>query len=367
MGMVDGFLLFTIVDVWRMILPLGLTLILFMTELFGLWQKDGHFGTISEMLNPLVFRLTLGLLIFSGIIGFLVPSILGYSLPESHIAGGPWGYEEILAFLIGGLCLWRSRQQDRAGWHLRLLWIGCAAVMFVGAGVFWVGRWDAMTHAGHIPEGWFVPDVHRVNWMRVTPKVFHLLFAGLAAGGVVVTLLGLKGWRETGTESASDFMAASDPSIIRYGIGWILMGLVPQIFIGSWLFLILGEVPRGDLIAGTGFSSLIFFVSVTAALLALVLLNASFMVPQVRGLVWGGLGCVMVTLVLMGLIRYMVFLATLQSRRIPIAIGAVTPFDLLTILILLALLGAALGQWCVTPASFSSYPGQRLDKRFLAN
>jgi hypothetical protein len=119
--------------------------------------------------------------------------------------------------------------------------------------------------------------------------------------------------------------------------------------IGPWLFLVLGKVPRADLIDGAGFASALFFVSVTAALVALVLLNASFMVPHVKGLVWGGLISVVITLVLMGIIRYEMFLATLHSKGVPIAIGSVTPFHLLTVLILMGLVGAILVRWCVTP------------------
>jgi hypothetical protein len=380
--MVNGFLLFTIVDVWRMILPLGLTLIVFMTGILDKWLREAHFQTIGEALGPLVLRLTLVLAVFSGLTGLLVPSMLGYALPISHLAGGPWGYEEIVAFLLGTLCLWRSRQEDRSGMHLRLLWVGGAALFFSGAGVVWVARWDAMAHAGHVSAEWFALEFPPVEWMRVVPKLFHLVFSGLAAGGIVVTLYGLSGGRGPALGSLAGFYPTLSPSIIRYGIGWILAGVVPQIFIGPWLFLVLGEGPRAHLIDGAGFSSLIFFVSVTAALLALVFLNASFMVPHVKGLVWAGLLCVMTTLVGMGIIRYLVFFETLQAERIPIAIGTVTTFHLLTVLILTALLGAVLIRWGVKPG-WSSSPqksshstssqqdsaqsGQRLDKRFSAN
>ena len=167
----------------------------------------------------------------------------------------------------------------------------------------------------------------------------------------MVTLLGLFGWFEAsaGLASGPRFQPIPSPWIIRYGIGWILFGLVPQVLIGPWVFLVLGEAPSAGLIDGTGFASALFFVSVTAALVALVLLNASFMVPHVKGLVWGGLISVMITLVLMGIIRYAIFLATLRWQGIPIAIGSVTPFHLLTVLILSGLLLAILVRWCVRP------------------
>jgi hypothetical protein len=167
----------------------------------------------------------------------------------------------------------------------------------------------------------------------------------------MVTLLGLIGWfgAPAGSASGPRFQSIPSPEIIRYGVGWILSGLVPQMLIGPWLFLVLGEVPRGGLIDGGGLASTLFFVSVTAALVALVLLNASFMVPHVKGLVWGGVISFVITLVLMGIIRYMIFLATLRSQGIPIAIGSVTLFHLLTVLVLTGLLGAILIRWCVRP------------------
>jgi len=366
--MVDGFLLFTILDVWRMVLPLGLTLILFVTETLKRWHGDSYYAGIRDVLSPLVFRLTLSLFLISGVVGLLVPSVLGYPMPESHIAVGPWGYEEIWGFVFGGVCLWRSCQGDVCGKHSRLVWIGAAAVVFLGVGVFWIGRWDVMANEGNIPAGWFMLEIPTLDWNRVIPKVFHLLSSSLAAGGVVVTLLGLLGRFGGMGGSSSSYRVQPIPSseVIRYGVGWILSGVVPQMLIGPWLFLVLGEVPRGGLIDGSGLVSGLFFVSVMAALVALVLLNASFMVPYVQGLVWGGLISVVITLVLMGMIRYVMFVATLHSKGIPIAIGSVTLFHFLTVLVLTGLLGLILVRWCVRPFNVY-YPSpssiQRLDKR----
>ncbi|PJA78142.1 MAG: hypothetical protein CO149_05605 [Nitrospirae bacterium CG_4_9_14_3_um_filter_51_5] len=349
--MVDGFLLFAVLDVWRMVLPLGLTLLLLMTGMFGRWQGDSSHRGLYEVLSLLVVRLTLGLLVLSGIVGLLVPAILGYPLPESHIAEGPWCYEEMLGYVLGGVCLWKSRQHDGPGKYAGLVWPGCAGVLFFGSAVLWVGRWDAMAHEGHVAGGWFVLGLSTVDWTRVVPKSLHLLFASLATGGLVVTLLGLLGWSGASAGSASLSRPRTLPSDVhvRYGVGWMLSGLVPQMFIGPWLFLVLGEVPRGGLIDGTGLPSVLFFVGVMAALVALVLLNASFMAPQVKGLVWGGLLCILITLVLMGMIRYVMFLDTLQAQGIPIAIGSVTLFHLLIVLVLTGLVGAILVRWCLRP------------------
>ncbi len=349
--MVDGFLLFAVLDVWRMVLPLGLTLVLLMTDLLCRWQGDSYQRGLREVLNPLVVRLTVGLLVMSGVVGLLVPGILGYPLPESHIAVGPWSYEEMLCFLLGGACLWKSRQINGPGTNSGFVWLGCAGVMFFGAGILWLARWDAMAHEGHVAGGWFVLGLSTVDWTRVFPKILHLIFASLAAGGLVVTLLGLLGW--SGASAGSDSLSGSrflpSDEHVRYGVGWMLAGLVPQMFIGPWLFLVLGEVPRGGLIDGAGLASAFFFVGVMAALVAMVLLNASFMVPHVKGLVWGGIICTVITLVLMGMIRYVMFLSTLEAQGIPIAIGDVTMFHLLTVLVLTGLVGAILVRWSVRP------------------
>jgi hypothetical protein len=349
--MVDGFLLFTIVDVWRMVLPLGLTLILCVTALFNLWPGGRYYEAVCEVLSPLVFRLTVSLLIISVIVGLWLPAVLRFPIPEPHIAVGPWGNEEMLGYLLGVVCLWQTCRQRARGTKVLLAWPTCAAVLFLGIGVLWIGRWEAMAHAGNVPGGWFVLEWSTVDWSRVVPKVLHLLFSSLVAGGCLVAVLGLTGWlgAVAGPSSGSHVPPFSSPVVIRYGVGWMLLGLVPQMLVGPWLFFMLGEGPRGGLIDGTGLVSALFFVSVMVALVALVLLNASFMAPHVKGLVWGGLSGIAITLVLMGMIRYVVFLTTLQSHGIPIAIGSVTPFHLLTVLVLTGLLAAILVRWCVQP------------------
>ena len=122
--------------------------------------------------------------------------------------------------------------------------------------------------------------------------------------------------------------------------------------IGPWLFLLLKNGPQGVLIEATSLTSIIFFVSLTTALFALVLLNASFMVPHVKGLVLGGLGNVAITLVLMGIVRYETFASTLVSQRIPVAIAELTGWHVLSVFVLMGLVGAILVRWCVWPSFF---------------
>lgn len=106
---------------------------------------------------------------------------------------------------------------------------------------------------------------------------------------------------------------AYDIGLTRYGVGWTLAGTLPQIMIGPWLFLALPPEVREQLLAGDTQSSVVFFVSLTLALLALVLLNASLMAPHVRGLVWSGIVSLMLTTVLMVVVRVEVRNAWLGS------------------------------------------------------
>jgi hypothetical protein len=184
---------------------------------------------------------------------------------------------------------------------------------------------------------------------------------------MVVVALGIFGLFASPSEKGGNDSEAErvSPEIIRYGVGWILSGLVPQMLIGPWLFLLLKNGPQVALIEGTSLTSIIFFVSLTTALLALVLLNASFMVPHVKGLVLGGLANVAITLVLMGIVRYETFAATLSSQRIPFAIGELTGWHVLSVFVLMGLLAAILVRWCVWPSAsifHATLPISKLDK-----
>jgi hypothetical protein len=245
--------------------------------------------------------------------------------------------------------------------------MGGATALFCSVALLWVGRWDAMANAGQVSGGWFVGSSTVWEWYRVIPKSFHLLFSTLATGGMVVALLGIFGMRRSpsGQELDNSQSNRTSPNMIRYGVGWILSGLVPQVLIGPWLFLLLKNGPQTVLIEGVSLTSIIFFVSLTTALLALVLLNASFMVPHVKGLVLGGLANVAMTLVLMGIVRYETIAATLSSQRIPFAIGELPEWHVLSVFVLTGLLAAILVRWCVWPSVLifqATLPISKLDK-----
>ena len=366
--MLDGLLLFSVLDVWRVLLPLGLSIVglgtLAFQRLVGGTQHTG----LSQFLCLISYRLTLAFAVILALVGIFIPWVLGYSLPELHVADGPWGYEEIFGYLLCLVLLWRLQHQVRQQWKPSGLMMSCVTLLFLGGAFLWIGRWDAMVNVGLVPGGWFLTSSTPWEWARLIPKSFHLLFSAMVTGGVVVAGLGLLGTLALGSKPRSkdyDTMRSS-PDLIRYGVGWILSGLVPQMLIGPWLFLLLENRPQMALIEGTSLMSLVFFVSLTAALLALVLLNASFMAPHVKGLVWGGLGNVVIALVLMGIIRYEIVGATLFAQNIPFAMAQLSGWHLLSVFVLLGLLGVYLMRWCVWPSALIFHmisPEAHLDKR----
>lgn len=361
--MLDGFLLFTVLDVWRVLLPLGLSVIcvgniVFQRVVGGL--KDTG---LSQFLYILTYRLAAALAIILAVVGIVVPWVLGYTLPEAHVADGPWSYEEIFGYLVGLVLLWRIQQQVRRSQIPSGMIMVCVMILFFGVALLWIGRWDVMANEGSVQGEWFMGSSALWEWSRLIPKSFHLLFSALVTGGMVVAVLGIFGQFTSPVGQGSDDseIGRASPEIIRYGVGWILSGLVPQMLIGPWLFLLLKNGPQGVLIEATSLTSIIFFVSLTTALFALVLLNASFMVPHVKGLVLGGLGNVAITLVLMGIVRYETFAATLVSQRIPVAIAELTGWHVLSVFVLMGLVGAILVRWCVWPISYK-FADIQLDK-----
>lgn len=349
--MLDGLLLFSVLDVWRILLPLGLSTIYVGTLVFQRWLGEPIAVGLSSVLSIVMFRCTAALAIISCVVGILVPLGLGYALPEAHVADGPWSYEEMCGYVIGLGLLWRVQQQVRQSQHPSGVMMVCAMILFWGVALLWVERWDVMANGGFVQGGWFLGSSAEWEWLRLIPKGFHLLFSAFVAGGMVVAVFGLfglfslsSGPRADGVDSVGDLTP-----IIRYGVGWILSGLVSQMLIGPWLFLLLRPESQTVLFNATSLTSLLFFVSLTTALFAMVLFNASFMAPDVKGFLWGGLGNVLMTLILMGIVRYETFVSTLSSQGIPIAIAELSGWHVLSVFLLTGLLGVILVRWCVWP------------------
>ena len=365
--MLDGMLMFMVLDVWRVLLPLGLSIICLGTMVFQRWLGKLHDTGLSHFLCILTYRLTLVLAVIAGVVGILVPWGLGYALPETHLADGPWSYEEIFGYLVGLVLLWRIQQQVCQRRIPSGMLMGCVMILFLGVALVWIARWDAMANMGQVSGGWLMGSFAQWEWSRLIPQSLHLLFSAMATGGMTVAGLGILGTITPGSNQGVNEPESrkSSPHLIRYGMGWILSGLVPQILVGPWLFLLLQSRPQSALIGGTSLTSIVFFVSLTAALLALVFLNASFMAPHVKGLVLGGLGNVVITLVLMGIVRYETIGATIVSQRIPLALTELTGWHVFSVFVLMGLFGAILVRWCVWPAALifhANLPTPQLDK-----
>ena len=365
--MLDGLLFFMVLDMWRVIIPLGLSIMWVGTCLAQ--QRLSHLTTttLCPFLCVVTYRSALVLAMIIGVVGFLVPGVLGYSLPEGHVAEGPLGYEEIFGYAIALALLWRMQRPLVRECPPSTWLVGSVMILFLGIALLWMCRWDVVAHAGMLEGGWFLGNPYPLEWARLVPKILHVLCSALIVGGIIVALFGLS---ESLLLSSGYMLGDSDlntvsPDVVRYGVGWILAGLVPQIFIGPWLFLMLSSGSQGLLVEGATLTSVVFFVSLTTALLALVLLNASFMAPYVKGLVWGGLVNVAITLILMGIVRYETIVATLTAQRIPLAVSDVTWSHIVSVFVLMGLVGAILIRWCVWPPTMTNHAARvpaQLDK-----
>ncbi len=185
-----------------------------------------------------------------------------------------------------------------------------------------------------------VPDVSTL-W----PRFFHSVFSGFAITGLVLTIYG--SLRPQCREDHEVDPAPYDIRLVRYGVGWVLGGTVPQIVVGPWFLLALPSDVRFHLIDGTTVVSLIFFISLTLTLLTLVLLNSSLIIPHKRGLVWGGVGSLTLTIVFMVLIREEVRKLWMSSYGMAVGPGELSWIVVIT-LVIMTFMGLYLGGRYVT-------------------
>ena len=229
------------------------------------------------------------------------------------------GYALLVIFLIltvGGIYAYTSRtgrtfQESRTP----VMLVGGIVVCLLGTTFLFVIA-HVMTlqpdHVEFVRQNGFLASI---SLPTVWPRFFHILLGSVAATGMIITLYGTLRPSQ-GLEQKNDPGSGATPfdvQITRYGVGWTLAGTLPQIVVGPWLLFELPDDVRMRLVDGASVSSLVFFVSLTLALLALVLLNASLMVPHVRGLVWTGLGSLFLTMVLMIVVREEVRKGWMQS------------------------------------------------------
>ncbi|WP_447971161.1 hypothetical protein [Nitrospira sp. M1] len=204
----------------------------------------------------------------------------------------------LLVGFWGVMSVSRNYQGDSGNqWALGSLVILCMVGitgLFVSSHI---GMFDFLRSA----ETLFTDQARVGRGATIWPRFFHSMFSGIAITGMALTIYG--SLRPQCREDYQVDPAPYDTRLVRYGVGWVLGGTVPQVVVGPWFLLALPSDVRFHLVDGTSVVSLIFFVSLTLTLLSLVLLNSSLMIPQKRGLVWGGVGSLIVTMVCMVLIR----------------------------------------------------------------
>ena len=288
------------------------------TMWFGGWEGQAHLKDLAQKMRgmgPKVMgvAITLGflvwLLVYSKYEGKVMPIINGFQ----------FGYGLLLILLLlifGGIYFFKTKNPltiKTSSIHLMISGITIACLLSVTF-LFVVSH--IMTFNQTYSETVLQKGLQTsLSLPTVWPRFFHVVLGSVAATGILITLYGtLRPAQGSGKEPVQDKPINNfDIHTTRYGIAWTLGGTLPQIVIGPWLLLALPPEVREGLVDGASMSSVVFFVSLTFALLSIVLLNASMMIPHIRGLVWSGLMSLFVTIVLMVVVREEVRKAWVQS------------------------------------------------------
>lgn len=299
-------LIYIAFDPWRILLPVGLSGILVAALWFARGNTQSPYALVERVLGLLTAQLAMGLFLFTGIFGLVLPWFPPSAFELDFAQSKTLGMLESLVYLAGTYCLWRVKGSMAQGRGISKQWTWGACILFLLVAFLWILRWDDLAFGGVEGGG---GTVSAWDWARILSKTIHLWLSAMAAGGLVVMVMGFLPWksiRSTATSSHEDKETEEGwkIQIVRFGMAWVLVGVVPQVVVGSWLLVALGEEVRNHFLNGLTLGSVLFFSSLLVALLGLVLINAAFIAPYVKGLVWGGGGSILVTLFLMGFIRY---------------------------------------------------------------
>ncbi|MGD9849986.1 MAG: hypothetical protein AB7T38_01840 [Nitrospirales bacterium] len=309
-------LFFIAFDPWRILLPAGLTMILLVSPWFSREDTQSPYSLLERVLGRLTSQLAMWLFVLTGLLGLIFPVWLAPSSYAGALPGlGPLEWLETLFYLVGVYCLWNVKCAVAKGENPRKQWTWGACVLFLLVALLWILRWDDFAFGGVEVVG---STVFVWDWTRIFSKTIHLLLSAMAAGGLVVMVIGFLPWKQSPTirEPYQSDEANEEQrriQIVRFGMAWVLGGVVPQVVVGSWLLVSLGEDVRSHFLNGVTLGSWLFFSSLIVALLGLVFINAAFIAPYVKGLVWGGWVNILVAVFLMGFIRYEALGAGLAS------------------------------------------------------
>lgn len=293
-------------DPWRVLLPLGLSMILVVSPWLAKGNPESPYSLVERCLGLLMVPLAIGLWFLTGLLGLVLPAV---SDSSEWLCVGGWGWGETVLYAGGVYCVWQIKGAWAQGQRPRKEWAWGACLLFALVALTWILRWDDCLPGRATSVGQVRALALTWAWARFFPKTLHLLLAAMATGGLLVALIGYLPWAkgvraQERTQVEPETEEQSRTQIVRFGMAWILGGVVPQVVVGSWLLVVLGEDVRNHFLSGLTLGSFLFFGNLLVALLGLVLINAAFIAPHVKGLVWGGWGSILIALYLMGFVRY---------------------------------------------------------------
>lgn len=278
------------------------------TDWIGLWTGRGYYRRLGATLA----RVVPATMVFTLILGFVSLLFLqivygGMVYATTDLLKTAWLI--VLVMLGLGFYALHTYQQCREDLsrprYVPLVVGGMSTGLFLGVAIVFVSANVLML----FPEKWnSVQPIGlsgALDLPTVIPRFLHIVLASVAGLGILLMLYGMTLSSRWGNRLHRGSIPDQDYAlwVMRYGVAWTLGGTLPQIVVGPWLLLALPEHVRGALVSGETVGSLAFFVSLTCALLGLVLLNAALMVPKSKGLALGGLISLMVTIVLMVVVR----------------------------------------------------------------
>ena len=212
----------------------------------------------------------------------------------------------VLILLLAGLLVLRTssrRQNERVSLNFALVG-GIFSGLLIVAFLF-----VSLTVLILVPEYWATIQSQGLGKLlslpTVMPRFFHVVVASIAAIGCLVMLYGVNLHTRglAGKSLEPSLSIEQGVYLTRYGGFWTMAGTVPQIVVGPWLLWSLPDHVRIPLVNGGTYGSIIFFISLSAALFAIVMLNASVVAPQYRWLALAGVASLLVTFGTMIIVR----------------------------------------------------------------
>lgn len=325
----------------------GLPVLLFTDWIANRTGQPAYHNLIKTLTRVFPLLLVAGILLG---VGTLILSLMRYSSSfygAGTVMGQTWMFlvPVLIVLLLGLLILKEDSMRLNQNATLRYA-LGSAILAGLLVVTF---LFVSITVLMLVPEYWSTVQSHGLGKLlslpTVMPRFFHVVVASFAATGCMVMLYGVAlhsrfiVGRDLSPSESTDYGI----HLTRYGGFWAMAGTVPQIVVGPWLLWTLPEHVRGPLVNGGTFGSIIFFVSLSSALFALVMLNATVVAPQYRWLALGGVGSLLITFGTMIIVREEVRHYWIVGKEDLVNnLGGSSPVMGLWALILILLLGLAM-------------------------